>query len=412
MLHVSASLTGLLLIVLIACLAPVLVYLSRLTTLPSVVLEIAGGIIVGPQVLHWVAPDSLLQFFSQFGLAYLLFLAGMEIELEIMRGQKIKSAGACYLLSLVLALLVGMSLQALGQKVSPLLIAIILASTSLGVVVPILKDLQISSTGFGRLLIAGATVAEFGPIVLLSLFFSSASPRPAAQAILLVCFVALVLLFTLVVFRVRRVGWLHEMLVRLQDTSAQLTVRLAIVLMVAFVVLANLFGSETILGSFLAGAALRYVGGDPVTRELPPAASAKLNALGFGFVIPLFYVITGVNFDLQALTNISIIVLMLVFFVALLFVRGAPAIVYRRQIDTRHVVAAGFLQATSLPFIVAATQVGVQLKLISTAISAALVAAGLLSVIIYPTIALTILRRASHVEGEVHLAPLTTDESM
>jgi Kef-type K+ transport system membrane component KefB len=407
--QVTNSIFDFFLIGLVVFLAPVLVYLSHLKTLPSVVLEIAGGIIIGPQVLHWVQPDSLLQIFSQLGLAYLLFMAGMEIDLKSMRGQHIRSAGSSYLLSLGLALLVGLSLQVLGQKVSPLLIAIILASTSLGVVMPILKDMNIVSTEFGKLVIAGATVGEFGPIVLLSLFFSSSSPQPVAQAILLVCFVMLVLLFSLVIFRIRRLRWLNDMMLRLQDTSAQLSVRSVIATVAGFVLLANVFGTETILGSFLAGVMLRFVASDAGRKELAPAFYMKLHAIGFGFLIPIFYVITGVNFDLQALANISIIVLMLVFLAALLLVRGVPAIGYRRLLDKQHVLVAGFLQATSLPFIVAATQIGVQLKLISTAISAALVAAGLLSVIIYPTVALTILRHVSHGRGEAQLPPVSEE---
>jgi Kef-type K+ transport system membrane component KefB len=177
-------------------------------------------------------------------------------------------------------------------------------------------------------------------------------------------------------------------------------VRIALTLLVGFATLAYSFGSEVILGAFLAGVALRVVYRE--TTDLRPLLKIKLEALGYGFFVPVLFIISGVNFNLHALfTNVSIILLVPVFLTALLLTRGIPAILYRQRLDSRHTAIAGLLQATSLTFIVAATQIGVQLGLITSALSAALVVAGLLSVIIYPLFALMLLGRSKDKEKPV-----------
>ena len=182
------------------------------------------------------------------------------------------------------------------------------------------------------------------------------------------------------------------MLLRLQDTTAQIRVRGAFMLLVAFVALASVLGLETILGAFIAGVILRLVDGDRMMTH--PQFRQKLEAIGFGVFIPVFFVTSGLQFDLAALfASPSTILRVPIFLVALLLVRGVPALLYRPLIGTRRSIIAGFFQATSLSFIVAATQIGLELGLITKATSAALIAAGVLSVLIFPIIALTLLRR-------------------
>ena len=388
---VSTVLFRLLLIGIVACLAPLLIYLTHASLLPAVVLEIVGGIIIGPQVLHLVSVDPVLRYFSLMGLSYLLFLSGLEVDLERLKGRIMLLVGGGFLLSLALAFLVGFSIFAIrGGRTSPLLLSIILVSTSLGVVIPILKDARESSTDFGQLVIAGATLGEFGSIILLSLLFSSEATSPLADVALFGIFAVLILLLSLGVFSVHRTTWFTEMMIHFQDSTSQINVRIALTLLVGFVTLAYGFGTEAILGAFLAGVVLRIVYKE--TTDLRPLLKIKLEALGFGFFVPVFFIISGVDFDLQALfTNVSIMLLVPVFLAGLLLVRGVPAILYRQQLDSRHAASAGLLQATSLTFIVATTQIGMQLGLISAALSAALVAAGLLSVIIYPPFALALL---------------------
>jgi len=182
-----------------------------------------------------------------------------------------------------------------------------------------------------------------------------------------------------------------NMLHRFQDSTSQINVRIALTLLVGFVGLAYGFGAEAILGAFLAGVVFRTVYKE--TSEIRPLLRVKLEAIGFGFFVPIFFITSGIEFNLYALyTNLSVLELVPLFLIALLLVRGIPAILYRQRLDSHHTAIAGLLQATSLTFIVAATQIGVQLHVITSATSAALIAAGLLSVIIYPLIALTLLR--------------------
>jgi Kef-type K+ transport system membrane component KefB len=179
---------------------------------------------------------------------------------------------------------------------------------------------------------------------------------------------------------------------RLQDTTAQIRVRAAVVLLIGFAALAQQFGLEAILGAFAAGAVLSLVDQDRAMTH--PLFRVKLEAMGFGFFVPVFFVTTGLKFNLNALLDHpSNLVKVPIFLVALLAVRGLPAFVYRRVIGTERAVVAGVLQATSLPFIVAATTIGVDMGLMGSAESSALIAAGLLSVMLFPLIGLTVLRR-------------------
>jgi len=407
---VPSVLINLILVGVVACLAPLLISITHAYILPTVVLEIVGGIIIGPQVLNWVHVDVFLSFLSTMGLSYLLFLSGLEVDVQQLKGRIMILAGGAFLISFGLASLIGFGLYAIGEVSSLLLVAIMLVSTSLGIVIPILKDAGESSTNFGQLVIAGATLGEFGSIILVSLLFSSEISGPLTKVFFFGIFVFLILLVSLTVLRVHRTTWFLKMLHRFQDSTSQISVRIALTLLVGFVALAYGFGAEAILGAFLAGVVFRTVYRE--TTEIRPLLRVKLETIGFGFFVPIFFITSGIEFNLYALsTNFSVLELVPLFLIALLLVRGIPAILYWQRLDAQHTAIAGLLQATSLTFIVAATQIGVQLHVISSATSAALVAAGLLSVIIYPLIALALLRRR---HGEKKLGeenPLPSIES-
>ena len=229
----EVSCTGLLMVAVVAFLAPLLLGLSPVLRLPSVVLEIVAGMVIGPSVLGWVKVDLPLSLLSLFGLAFLLF--GLEVELERLRGRLLAFVGSGFLLSIGLAVLVSYSLFLTRQVVSPLLIAIILVATALGVVVPVLQDAGESSSTFGQLVIAGAMFAEFGSIILLSLFFSREVSSTVAKLVLLAGFVLLTVGFTFVVLRLERSKRIAAVLLRLQDTTAQIRVRGALLVPLAFV---------------------------------------------------------------------------------------------------------------------------------------------------------------------------------
>jgi Kef-type K+ transport system membrane component KefB len=388
----DVSFSGVVIVAAVAFGAPLLLGLAPALRLPSVVLEIVAGIVIGPSGLGWVEVDLPIQILSLLGLAFLLLLAGMEIEFERLRGRLLTVTGVGFAVSFSLALVVSYGLEAVGMVETPLLVAIILAATALGVVIPVLKDAGEVSSDFGQLVIAGASIADFATIILLSLFFSREATSTGTKLVLLGGFALLAVAIALAVSRAERSMHISGTLLRLQDTTAQIRVRGTVVLLMGFAALAERFGLEVILGAFLAGAILKLVDRDEMMTH--PQFRIKLEAIGFGFLIPFFFVTSGLRFNLDALfAGPSTVARVPVFLVALLAVRGLPAFLYRPLVGARRMIAAGLLQATSLSFVVVASRIGMELGKISEATGAALVAAGLLSVLVFPILALTVLRR-------------------
>jgi Kef-type K+ transport system membrane component KefB len=385
--------TNLLIVGVVAFSAPLLLGLAPALRLPAVVLEIVAGIVIGPSGLGWVEIDEPIEVLSLIGLAFLLFLAGLEVDLNRLRGRTLKVTAVGFVISFAVGLACGLALQAGDFVKSPLLIGIILTSTSLGVIVPVLKDSDEISSDFGQLVIAAASIADFGSIILLTLFFSGdASTSTTDKLILLGGFAAVVAGLGIALARAERSSALSNVLLRLQDTTAQIRVRGAFVLLLGFAALADQLGLEVILGAFAAGALLSLLDRDEMMTH--PEFRTKLEAVGFGVFIPVFFVTSGLRFDLDALfSSASTVARVPLFLLALVLARGIPAILYRGLIGPRKTIVAGLLQATSLPFIVAATAIGQELDLITPASSAAFIAAGLLSVVVFPVLGLAILRR-------------------
>jgi Kef-type K+ transport system membrane component KefB len=387
----EVSLNGLVLVVAIAFAAPMLLGLAPRIRLPAVVLEILAGIVIGPSGLGWVEPDAAIEVLALIGLAMLLFLAGMEIEPDRFRGRLLKIALAGFALSIAAGLVVGAALRQAELVENPLLFAITLSATSLGLVIPVLKDAGQSSAPLGQLTIAAASVADFAAVILLSLLFSGEGD-PASTAILLGGFAVLAVLLGFALARAGHSRRISEALLRLQDTTAEIRVRGAILLLVGMSALAELLGLEVILAAFIAGAILKLVDRDVMLTH--PNFRAKLEAIGYGFLIPVFFVSSGLRFDLDSLLlSASSLAAVPLFLAALLVVRSLPALLFRNDLGGRGVAVAALLQATSLPFIVAATQIGLELDAISERTASALVGAGLLSVIVFPLTALALLQR-------------------
>jgi len=385
------SLAGLVVVAAIAFLVPLGLGLVPAVRIPSVVLEIAAGILIGPAVLGLVEVDLPLRVLALLGLAFLLLLAGLEIDLDRLRGPRLRSAAAGFVVSLAIALGVGLGLYAADLVEAPLLVAIILSATSLGIVIPVLADTGQAETTLGQLIIAGSSIADFGAIILLSLFFSGDSSSVGSTILLIGGFVALVIATGVALAEIEHSSRLSSTLRRLQDTSAQIRIRGAFLLLVGLVVVAQLFGLEVILGAFFAGAVLKLLDRDEMMTHT--GFHTKLQAVGFGVFIPFFFVASGMQLDVGALlSGGSALAMVPVFLVALLLARGLPAVLYRPMVGERDSLAAGLLQATSLPFIVAATEIGMELGLLRPAVGAAMVVAGLLSVVLFPLAALTILR--------------------
>lgn len=379
-------------IVLIALTAPLVLGLAPALRVPAVVLEIVLGIAVGPSGLGWVHIDLPVQVLSLIGLAFLLFLAGLEIDVHRLRGSLLRLAVLSYLVTLALGSAAGFGFAAVGWLESPLLLAITLSATSLGLIVPVLKDARRADSDLGQTTIAASSVADFAAVLLLSLLFSSSGGGTGGRIVLLVLFVALVAAVGLAIRLAGRSMTLGTVLTRLQDTTAEIRVRAAVVLLVALVTFAEKFGLESILGAFLAGALVGVLDRDTSSH---PRFRSKLEAIGYGFLIPVFFVTSGLRLDLGGLfEDPSALARIPLFLMALLVVRGVPALLYARRFDRRSTAAAALLQATSLPFIVTASQIGVLVGLMTPVTATALTCAGLLSVLLFPACALTLLRGA------------------
>lgn len=393
------SLTAVAIVAVVALLAPLSVRVFRLPV-PAIVLEILLGVIVGPQVLGWVSMDAALQVLSTIGLSFLLLLAGLEIEVRRLRGPLLRRASGAFVVSFALAVAMGVALGMSGLAQSPVLMAVILSATGLGIILPVLKDAGIVETRAGQVIVAGASIAEVVPIVLLSLLFSEdTSVGIGARLTLLAAFLGFTGVVIVVVLGLERARTVCKTLLDLQDTTAEIRVRGTMALLLVFASLAAAFGLESILGAFLAGAALTLLDRDDDMTHTQ--FYTKLHAVGFGVFIPFFFVATGVSLDVRALLDhASSLAKIPVFVVALLIVRALPAVFYRPLLGhRRNVLAAGLLQATSLSIPVVAGGIGVELGLLEPANFAALVAAGLLSVIVFPRLAVLLLTRGATESG-------------
>jgi Kef-type K+ transport system membrane component KefB len=396
--------TNLLIIVAVGFAAPLALGFFPSVRLPSVVLEIVVGILVGPAVLGWVSVDEPVRVFATVGLAYLLFLAGLEVDFQRLRGRVLRLSLTGFVVSLGIAIVVGLALKAGGLVSQPLFVAIVLSATSLGVLVPVLKDAGEVDSTFGQLIIASATIADFATVILLSLFFSREAGSTASKVILLAGLFVVAVLIALLVAGVEHSRRLGEVLRRLQDTTAQIRIRAAFVLLIGLVALATQLGLEVILGAFIAGAIISLIDRDRAMTH--PDFRLKLESAGFGIFIPVFFVTTGVRYDLDALTaHTSTLLHVPIFLAALVAVRGLPALLYRPVIPRERLPVAVLMQATSLPFIVAATAVGLALHVVSPANAAALIAAGLLSVVIFPAVSLVLLRRGQRRRAAASTTP-------
>jgi Kef-type K+ transport system membrane component KefB len=386
----DVSFGGLLAVAAIALVVPLALALTPLRRLPASVLLVVAGIVLGPSGAGVVRLDLPVRIMALLGLALLLFLAGTEIEAHELRGARLRLALRSFAVSLALALAAAAALAAVGIVSAPLLVAVIVVGTSLGIVIPLLGDAGEAASDFGQLVLACASVADVGAIILLSVLFTRDGSGPGPAALLVALLLGLGAAVGWAALRAERSARLETALARLEDTSAQIRVRAAFALLILLAALAEALGLEVILGAFLAGAILRVVDAGGAMQH--PQFRAKLEGIGYGVFVPAFLVATGLRFDLAALAaSPAALVQVPLFVLVLLAVRGLPALLLRRHADASRVAAAGLLQATLLP--IAPVQIGLELGLLSPATGAALVAAGLVSVLAFPAIALALLGR-------------------
>jgi Kef-type K+ transport system membrane component KefB len=384
--------TDLFIVIGAATAAPLIVDLLPLPAIPPIVTEIVAGVLVGPQVLGLVDITPPLEVFADIGLVFLFFLAGLEIAFDAHDNRHLGVVALAFLASLVLAGVVAVVFWAVELADAPLFLAILLAATSFGIVVAVLKDAGRTATPFGQLVIAGASVADFATVLLLSLFFSGQGSSFESTLTLLLLFAVLVVALGLVLAGARGSERLKAAVSRLHGTSAQIAVRMSFLLLVGLVLVAQEFGLEVVLGGFLAGALVSLLDRDKAVAST--GLQLKLEGVGFGVFIPVFFVVSGAQLDLDALfSSFQTAVLVPATVAALVIVRALPALLYRRFLERPQALAAGLLQATSLSFIVAGTRIGVELGQIDEAAAAGLVAGGVISVLLFPAMALRTLDR-------------------
>jgi Kef-type K+ transport system membrane component KefB len=406
---VVISFTGVLVLGIVSVLVPVVLALVPRLPVPEAVLEVIAGIVIGPAVLGWVHIDAAITVLADLGLGMLLFLAGLEIDVSGLRGPLARMAGLAFAASAALGIVAGLVLAAAGLTSKPVFLGVVLMSTSAGLLLPVLKDAGEETTRFGQLVMTAGALAEVAPILLLSLLFSATSRTSGSRVASLVIFLALLGVLAVALGEVRRLAALERLLDRLEDRSAQLRVRATLTVALAFGVLAYQFGFASILGAFAAGLLVRAI--DLTGRNPHPQFEIKLQGIGFGFLIPIFFIATGVQFDLRNLVSHPVALAEVpLFLAALLIVRGLPALAYVRLVGRPRSVVAGLMQATSLTFVIVATEIGVADHLISTTTSASLLAAGLLSAALFPALALRLLTAAPATEPEQDRSPAPAPE--
>src|SRR5215217_8263060 len=377
------ALSSLFVVALVAALAPLVVGVLARLRVPQVVVLIIGGVVIGPQVLGWAEPASI-ELVTNVGLGFLFLLAGYELNLTLFRQKAGWLALVGWAVSVVLALAVAGLLEAAGLVRAFVPVALALTTTAMGTLLPILRDNDMLGGRFGRYLLAAGAVGELFPVLAIALFLGASSEFVALVSLLAVAVLALVLSFAPRLIRGSR---LERILREGEGATAQTTVRLTVVLLLLLLVVAETFGLDVVLGAFLAGIVLRRwaPGGHHVPEE-------KLDAIGYGFFIPLFFVASGMTLDVRSIAEAPL--RLVAFFLLLLVIRGVPSLLlYRRDLPGVQRAQMMLLTATALPLLVALSEIGLRNGTMLRENAAALVGAGALSVLVFPTVAVAIERR-------------------
>ncbi len=393
----SRSFIPLLLVVFLAFLVPIVLSRFKRLRLPIVVGEIIMGILVGRSGFGWVEHhDPALDLLAEFGFVFLMFLSGMEIdfsslgfnrtkspESQPVRWSPLKLGGLSFLGTLFLSSLMGLGLYVLGYCRDIWIMALILSTTSLGVVVPVLKERRISSGQFGQSILIAALIADFVTMILITVDVAILSHGLTLDILLIgVLFVAFFFMARFGSVFFNQIPVVRTILNELSHATAQIKVRLAFAMMLSFVVLAEVIGAEVILGAFLGGAIislLRTPEDDNLVHQL--------ESIGFGFFIPIFFIMVGVDFNLEALMSSSQAILLVPVLLLVAFgVKFLPALVFRLRFSLRESLGAGALLSSRLSLIIAASAIGLRLGAISESVNASVILVAIITVTLSPLI--------------------------
>jgi Kef-type K+ transport system membrane component KefB len=380
----SGQLRSLVLVFAASAAAAFLARIGPHLVLPTVVVEIVLGVLIGPEVLGWASEGTYIQFLANFGLALLFFFAGLEVVERHVPPQAIARGSLGWAISLALGIAIGYLLQLAGLGAEGWLLGIALSTTALGTLVPILSDSGILPTPLGRAVLGTGVAGEFWPIIVMSVFLTGVYGA-AAEIVLLFVFGAIALGTAYLAMRARPprvVAILRETL----HSTGQAAVRLSIALIAALVLLANDVGFDFVLGAFAAG----LIVGLALDNPEGAVVRMRLEGIGFGLLIPIYFVATGLTFDLDSLLTARGLGLAVLFLSLLLLVRGTPALLWLGALGPRGAGSVAFFGATALPLVVAIVDLGTGRGAIDADVGASLIGAAMVSVLVYPLIATAI----------------------
>jgi Kef-type K+ transport system membrane component KefB len=369
------------------------------------VIQILLGIILGPSVLGLAHSNAIVTALSDFGLTYLIFLAGTELDVATMRKGHLGRAASAWVCSVGLALGVGAFLKATGLVLDTVVVGLCLTTTALGTLLPILRDSGILGTRFGSVMLSVGAIGEFGPVVAVAILLTQRDSR--ITLLLLLVFVAVAVVAALLAVQVHPPRMIALLRRHLHSTS-QLPIRISVLLVFILVYLTIKLSLDVLLGAFAAGVVVRLF----IPAEDYETVTSKLEAIGFGFLIPIFFIESGINFDLHALVHKpKVLLLVPVFALLFLLTRGLPTWAFFRSVLTKaETTALAVFASTGLPLIVVITTIGVDEHRMKPQNAAALVAAGMLSVLIYPIVGMRRLRRDMPTGASSVVAEPTKDE--
>jgi Kef-type K+ transport system membrane component KefB len=378
---------SLVLVLAAASFGAILSRLHRRIVLPTVVLEIVLGILIGPEGLDLAQVDSHIDFLANLGLVFLFFFAGLElVEQRVARSSLVRGTIG-WAISLAIGVVVGLVLHEAGLDAEGWLLGVALSTTALGTLVPILADAGLLPTSLGSAVLGSGVAGEFWPIVVISIFLTGAYGA-VTETLLLIVFGVVVLVAAMAALRARPPR-IVSVLQQTVHTTGQAAVRLSVLSVAALVLLAIEVGFDFVLGAFAGGL---VVGLALASAEAEPVRM-RLEGVGFGFLIPIYFVVTGMNFDLDSLLTQTGLGLAALFLALLVVVRGTSALLWLRQLGPRQTVSLGIFGATGLPLIVAIVGIGIDRGAIAADVGTSLIGAGMISVLVFPLLATSIAAR-------------------
>lgn len=390
----------------------------RVMRIPIVVGEILMGMLLGHSGLRIIPeePGPWLSFLSLFGFTMLMFLSGLEIDFEAVRrnlpgrrfrdvmGDRLGLAILIFLGSLSLSFIFSLLLVLVGVVESPWVMALILSTTSVGIVVPLLKERGSLNSNFGQVLILAAVVADFATMFLITVVVAIHIKGGLTVDVAVIASVFAAFFAFVTVGRKLKAGPTIRRVFREGATAtAQIRVRSAMTVMLFFIVLSQFTGTEIILGAFLAGAVVSLL-----TTPGGGRLGNKLDAIGYGFLIPYFFIMVGAKFSLSELLSSPTMLLLAPALLVIAFVvKVVPALLLKSMFGRRQAIAGGILLSSRLSLVIAAAAIGVEMGAISPGVNSAIILMAVVTCLFSPLLFNKLMGQAeTHSDAPADLEPL------